>query len=145
MATKREEFRRNIIESSGINALMSADAESSSGYSEFNSDAKTTLSDASIDVNGLDASVKDVIKAEVSSPKKGRPREYRNRQGELVNRTEKITIYLTREQADKVDYIARWEGVSKSRLLTDIIAGAIETKEYRNKYKAMADALVQSE
>ena len=145
MATKREDFMKDIAESSGINALMSADSESSSGYSEFNSDAKATLSDASIDVNNLDASVKDVIKAEVSSPKKGRPREYRNRQGELVNRTEKITIYLTREQADKVDYIARWEGVSKSRLLTDIIAGAIETKEYRNKYKAMADALVQSE
>ena len=145
MATKREDFMKDIAESSGINALMSADSESSSGYSEFNSDAKTTLSDASIDVNNLDASVKDVINAEISSPKKGRPREYRNRQGELVNRTEKITIYLTREQADKVDYIARWEGVSKSRLLTDIIAGAIETKEYRNKYKAMADALVQSE
>ena len=74
---------------------------------------------------------------EPSQPKRGRPRQYTNSLGESVNRSEKITIYLTLEQNQMIDYIARIRGVSKSKLLTDIVDKEMKTDEYRRAYEAM--------
>ena len=42
-----------------------------------------------------------------------------------------------------VDYIARIKGVSKSKLLTDIVNKEMQATEYRRAYEAMKDLQAQ--
>ena len=131
---KKKDFS-TFEETSGINSFLSEETRMSSVSSSDLS--ATTLLPLRRDVH------EPQHNEELSQPKRGRPRQYTNALGESVNRSEKITIYLTSEQNQMVDYIARIKGVSKSKLLTDIVNKEMQATEYRRAYEAMKDLQAQ--
>ena len=123
-------------ETSGINSFLSEETRKSSvSPAEVSAPAPLTpITENSQDVHDDKRNERG---EESLQPKRGRPRQYTNSLGESVNRSEKITIYLTSEQNQMIDYIARIRGVSKSKLLTDIVDKEMKTDEYRRAYEAM--------
>ena len=123
-------------ETSGINSFLSEETRKSSvPPAEVSAPMPSTpITENSHDVHDGKWNEQD---EESLQPKRGRPRQYTNSLGESVNRSEKITIYLTSEQNQMIDYIARIRGVSKSKLLTDIVDKEMKTDEYRRAYEAM--------
>ena len=122
-------------ETSGINSFLSEETRKSSVPS---AEAPAPVPSPLTFENSEDSSaIKQNEQNKELQPKRGRPRQYINSLGESVNRSEKITIYLTSEQNQMIDYIARIRGVSKSKLLTDIVDKEMKTDEYRRAYEAM--------
>ena len=123
-------------ETSGINSFLSEETKKSSVPSMESSAPVPTplMTENFADSHDIKQNEQN---EDLLQPKRGRPRQYTNSLGESVSRSEKITIYLTSEQNQMIDYIARIRGVSKSKLLTDIVDKEMKTDEYRRAYEAM--------
>lgn len=124
---------------SGISSFLSQDTKNASEQLSTMGETQFISTDNEIpapkDRDGV--SLANSSLSEQSAPRKGRPRQYKNTAGEAVSRSEKITIYLTPEQNQMIDYISRVRGVSKSKLLTDIVDKEMKKPEYRRAYDAM--------
>ena len=135
---KKKDFRAFDV-ASGINSFLSEETKNPPAPSvELSTDSLSSTYNDPLSTTHESQHIGGALQ-----PKRGRPRQYTNTLGESVNRSEKITIYLTSEQNQMVDYIARIKGVSKSTLLTNIVEKEMKTPEYRRAYEAMKEIQAQ--